>query len=220
MKPLRSKHGSVIVEFLFVFPCFLVLSLFTLEIGFMWADKHITRLAAFEAARSLASAPLPELTANGPETDPCKAPEAMAKARQAALRKMAIITPSVFYMNAQLGNFRIGGLDAFQQALSPLPSAAKRMLARWPTAAAFTKLLCVYDSSTEIVPTAITYYRAPQTPVAGRVMWVAHILAKASEADSPLNLQLKHDFFGIEGRLNGLEEAKLRSAMNEGLSLI
>jgi Flp pilus assembly protein TadG len=48
-----GKSGQVTVEFIFVFPAFLILCLIVMEIGLIWADKHVLKLAAFEAARAV-----------------------------------------------------------------------------------------------------------------------------------------------------------------------
>lgn len=104
-KSLRnhSKHGVAVVEFLFAAPAFFILVFFVIEIALVWNDRHIMRLAAYRAARSVVKTrftqppgsdlcwKIPE--AGGPE-DP-KSREIHAAARRAASKVMATITPSV-----------------------------------------------------------------------------------------------------------------------------
>jgi len=177
---LRSRQGSVMVEFLVVFPLFLLLAMFTIEISLSWVDRHIMKLAAYEAARIYIAAPETDWTDGTPQTDPCLFESTAAKAKQAALRKMAIITPPISYFGRRLTNNSNLNFGGSIPGIDQLPSALVRVLTRWPTAAISTSVDCTYNANTKTVSVKITYARAPQTPFVGPVIWAAYILAKVN----------------------------------------
>jgi hypothetical protein len=94
----RNQGGQVIVEFLFAFPAFLLLALFVIELSLMWTDKHIIRLAAYDAARAtLARVPHQGLWADNAQPveigylrDSLCWQDQLAHARDKDLRKAAV----------------------------------------------------------------------------------------------------------------------------------
>lgn len=215
-----SERGSVIVEFLLVFPAFLVLSMFVLESSLMWSDRHIERLAAFEAARTFVSANLPEYDSHGmPIRDPCKAPGAIKRAKQAALRKIAIISPPLPLFLAKLGQ-TANGLNFGTTDGSNAADAMMRLAKRWPTAVASTDMNCVYDETLSQVHVSLTYHRMLQTPFIDRVIYVVYRLAQSNKA-SPVPLSLDENFFGVTAASESSPAVeKMRTALRDSLSTV
>jgi hypothetical protein len=208
----RAEHGSVIVEFVLVFPAFLILCLFTLEVSLMWADKHVMRLAAFEAARVVSAADLPYHEDDGTVvTDPCQASGIMRSAYQAAVRRMAIVTTpfSIYVAKLKTGVLKgvLGGVPSLPSV--PGNTALARLVERWPTAVALTRVHCAYDDHTGLVSMDIVYHRIPATPIVDRVMWMLHQLS--SQRGRIVDFDLDPLFFTVDGRLrtpNAVAEAK------------
>lgn len=197
----ERQSGSVIVEFILVFPAFLILCLFTIEVSLMWADKHIMRLAAFEAARVLVSADLPYYEADGTrQDDPCKASGVMQPAYQAAIRRMAIITTPLQIYIAKMKSGVLEGLVGQTPSLPKLGAgpALLRLIERWPTAVIQTKLDCTFDSNTGLVRVELRYDRIPATPIIDRVMWMLSKLQEQSS--SAFEFDLDPLFFTVDGR--------------------
>ncbi len=197
--PEKRERGSVVVEFLFVFPAFLLLSLFTIELSLSWIDRHITRLAAYEAGRVFVAAELPEWDANGKEYDsPCEAPEVKKRARQAALRKIAIVSPTVPLFLAKLGGIasglNAGALPSVPQGGGLSGAALRRILLRWPTAVASTELSCHFEPTSQKLRIKLTYQRMPQTPFVDRVLYLVHRFNKANLLST---VSLDENFNGI-----------------------
>lgn len=197
--PKTQERGSVVVEFLFVFPAFLILSLFTVELSLSWIDRHITRLAAYEAGRVFVAAELPEWDANGVQYDsPCDAPEVKKRARQAALRKIAIISPTVPLFLAKLGGIasglNAGTLPSVPQGGGLSGAALRRILLRWPTAVASTELACDWFPAEQRVRIKLTYQRMPQTPFVDRVLYLVHRFNKANLLST---VSLDENFTGV-----------------------
>ena len=196
----RGERGSVIVEFLCVFPAFILLSMFGIEVGLMWADRHVARLAAFEAARVYASATLPEWQANGTvETKLCDAPLLKKRARLAALEKIAIVSPPIDLFMAGLG-VDIHALALDTSPLGQAGGAFLRLAKRWPTAVASTSLKCDYDEAIGNVRVTLRYDRMMATPIAGRVMFWTYRLSQLN-AHSPIELGLDENFMGMNASL-------------------
>lgn len=188
----NRERGSVLVEFIFVFPMFLILCLFVIEVSLMWADQHVARLAAFEAARVLAGADLPYYESSGARIDsPCKSAPAMKAANQAAMRRMAIVTPPYKSYLAKMQTGILPQLVTNAPSLPTLPGSAgalSRLVERWPTAVIGTKVECSYDETIGIVRVDLTYDRIPQTPIVDRVMWMLYRLSKLNSTSATFDL--------------------------------
>jgi hypothetical protein len=227
-RPRRdAREGTAIVEFLLVFPAFLVLAMFVLESSLMWADRHIERLAAFEAARTLVAANLPEFDGAGlPIRSPCKSPKAMKLARQAALRKIAIISPPLPLFLAKLGT-AVNGLDfnlpddgTNGGSAGNAANAFVRLAKRWPTAVASTDMSCDYDEALGRVTVKLTYYRMLQTPFIDRVIYIVYNLAK-HDVPGVGELSLGNNFFAITAEGPSIPAvAQMRSALGSSLQTV
>jgi hypothetical protein len=169
----NKQSGQVIVEFLFAFPAFLLLSLFVIELSLMWTDKHIIRLAAYDAARAtLARVPHKGLWADGAEpleigytSDSLCWQEGLTHQRDkdlrraavwAAARKTALISPPFTgLIQSAFGAF---GLDADFLNLDNIlrgnqASRFASALIQWvngmPAALALTRLSCSYQGANQ-----------------------------------------------------------------------
>ncbi len=199
--PRRADQGSTLVEFLLVFPAFLVLSMFVLETGLMWGDRHIARLAAFEAARVFAAANLPEFQTDGTAaTNPCLAKKTISRAQQAALRKIAIVSPPLPLFLAKLGAAAHGLDTGVLPAGSISVDALRRLALRWPTAVASTTVDCAYDPQAGRVSVNLTYNRMLQTPFVDRVMYLIYQLSKLNR-NGLIEVGLDNNFYGLNANL-------------------
>lgn len=157
----------------------------------MWADRHIIRLATFDAVRVLAQTPASERAANGgkfcwktePQNEEEKSYKEMilGRLKKQAVNKTAAISPDVTYFAAQMpwigaGATRIA--EVLNQAQTALPGgdsdvvkALRKFVLSYPTAWAFT-----YPTKCEEegghVTLELTYYRAPKMPYVGGLMWI------------------------------------------------
>jgi Flp pilus assembly protein TadG len=116
----KLNSGVAAVEFLFAAPAFFILVFFVVEIALVWNDRHIMRLSAYRAARSvvktragaLASSPLcwksPVSGAPIDATDQA----VQTAARRASAKVMATITPSMEQLTEILDIAKIGGTSA------------------------------------------------------------------------------------------------------------
>lgn len=187
---LSSESGSVITEFIIVFPTFLIICLFVIEIGLMWGDRHVIRLAAFEAARVMASGDLPEFDEKGVRyDDPCVAPKIAKQARAAAVRKIAAIAMPMHLFVAKVGR-KVGAGDRrmnsgelsvsdwSDEASSSHRSSgpAARFLSRWPVAALSTRIECNFDSKLRVITVDLEFARVIQTPIVDRIMYYLYAL--------------------------------------------
>lgn len=195
------QRGSVIVEFILVFPAFLVLCLFAIEVSLMWADKHVMRLATYEAARVLASADLPYYEEDGTRRDdPCEASGVRKSAYHAAVRRMAIVTTPFQIYVAKLKSGVLSGLTGVIPNLPEIPKgqALLRLVERWPTAVASTHLDCTYDPGTGLVSVELRYDRLPQTPIVDRIMWMLSRLQE--QRSGAVDFDLDPLFFTVDGK--------------------
>lgn len=219
-RPKKSERGSVIVEFLLVFPAFIVLAMFVLEASLMWSDRHIERLAAFEAARALVAADLPEFKGGTAVDNPCDAPNAMKRARQAALRKIAIISPPLPLFLAKLGN-AVPNLDfGFQSTGNNAGDAMLRLAKRWPTAVASTELKCEYDKHLGQVKVDLTYHRMLQTPLIDRVIYTVYRLGQINKS-APVALSLDENFLSVTAEGDALPTVgKLKTSLKDSFKTV
>lgn len=111
------KRGVAVVEFLFAAPAFFVLTFFVIEIALTWNDRHLMRLAAYRAAKSVVKTRSSQQAASGTidpnlcwnipgsgaPMDP-QSVEVQTHARRAAAKLMATITPSVTQLLTMFGN--------------------------------------------------------------------------------------------------------------------
>ncbi|MCO4792378.1 MAG: pilus assembly protein [Bacteriovoracaceae bacterium] len=165
----NNEKGSTIVEFLFMFPIFILVCLFVLETSFSWSDKHVATLAAYEAARSLSLENL--------DSDPCDGDQ-LQQARYTAIKRLASVAPTTGLVSTMLGKGSI--TDSFTEALgtSTLSAPLKRLLQGFGTAALSTDVTCVFDTNTNQINLTLTYYRIPKLPLVGKAMFQAYALAE------------------------------------------
>jgi hypothetical protein len=172
----NREQGSVVTEFLLTFPAFLVLCMFTLEASSMWMDRHIVRLASFEAARVMVAA---DKKIGG---NPCEVQENRDEARSVAVRRIAAISPSVTYLLKAL-ELNIGFNLSFPSVgNNKFLRSVKRLLLQLPSAAALTKLNCSYADDT--VTVKIVYERMPKMPIIDKVMYAAYKLSLLASSQS------------------------------------
>lgn len=218
-RPQSSERGSVIVEFLLVFPAFIVLAMFVLEASLMWSDRHIERLAAFEAARALVSSSTEFGPGGVPYPSPCEAPNAMKRAKQAALRKIAIIAPPVPLVIARLGK-AVPQVDFGVTGGGNAGDAMLRLAKRWPTAVASTELTCVPDREKKSLTVKLTYHRMLQTPLVDRIIYVVYRLGQVNKS-SPVKLSLDENFLAVTADGDATPAvAEMRKALKDSFSTV
>ncbi|MCX6118480.1 MAG: pilus assembly protein [Proteobacteria bacterium] len=170
-KTNTRKIGIAALEFLFVAPAFFVLVFFVIEIALIWNDRHVMRLAAYRAARSVVKTRAmqtntPQLCWTKPTAGAPIDPQNQAvqtRARRAATKVMATVTPTI----TQLFNTLKVGVTAagipvgnpFDQLISEHTEeffgsvtdtamsnsyvhAIVRMMKGWPGAWIYTELHC------------------------------------------------------------------------------
>jgi hypothetical protein len=196
--------------------------MFVLESSLMWSDRHVQRLAAFEAARVLAAANLPEYDRAGVAfNDPCKAPEALKRAKQAALRKIAIISPPLPLFLAKLGSFASGiSLGLPPTDGSNAANAMVRLAKRWPTAVASTDMGCAYDANLGRITVTIKYHRMLQTPFIDRIIFIVYNLAQRN-VPGPAELSLSENFFSLTASTASIPAVdKMRQSLRDSLKTV
>ncbi|HAZ11363.1 MAG: hypothetical protein A2X86_20210 [Bdellovibrionales bacterium GWA2_49_15] len=160
---LCAESGIATTEFLFLFPIFLLAALFSMETNLMWSDKHILKLAAFEASRVYALAD-PQIE------NPCLDEDLKKRARGEMLKQVSSIAPGINVLERSLENFsfqsRIGTL--IEQ--SDLPSGIKKNLQGHVYAAVSTWIECSYFATERRVDVKLIYNRTPKLPMAGGVI--------------------------------------------------
>lgn len=180
---ISSRRGVAVTEFLIVFPTFLIFSMFVIEVSLMWSDRHVLRLAAFEAARALVteaqvnetyqSVCWPENPNSNEERS--RREHLMSVAKTAAANKIAMIAPTVTFFSAQVPGLA-GAANAVDSALGGSQTVGGRYLAAlkkfvlaWPMAWAMTTPTC--HESNGMVTVHLRYYRAPRMPYVGSLLW-------------------------------------------------
>jgi len=218
----KSEAGSVATEFLMVVPAFLLLIFLVIELALMWADRHIVKLAAFEAARSY-------LTEG--ETNPCLDEQALGvapqdvqqaqkrghrNAKRSAALKIAAVSPSVAWLASSAGmNINSDTVNRVTSAGGPFASAFAHLAVRIPSAMALTRVACERESDGSIRAT-VTYYRAPRMPFAKTVIWATFSLGWIQQqlADhglgGALKLELDDMYFGVKAHSPALAEVQDR----------
>jgi len=215
-----SERGSVMVEFLVIFPAFLVLCMFVLEVGFMWADRHVTRYAAVEAARVYAAANLPDWQNGTPIHNPCESDAINRRAKQAALRRIAIISPTLAMFITRLG-VEAHGLDFSDIASGSIVGAARRIAERWPTAAISTEVNCSFDEAKGAVTVDVRYHRMLQTPFIDRVMFLIYKFTQWNTPNNPIHLQLDQNFYGVEAQyVTPAALVQAKAAMSDAIKTV
>lgn len=101
-------RGVAVVEFLFAAPAFFILVFFVVEIALVWTDRHIMRLAAYRAAKTVVKMrseyPGPKLCW-GDDPGPNDPGRIILKAsRRSASKVMATVTPSITQLMTMFGN--------------------------------------------------------------------------------------------------------------------
>lgn len=167
----QGRSGIAALEFLFAAPAFFILVFFVVEIALIWNDRHMMRLAAYRAARSVVKSRA-DIPSNGglcwtvPQTGTPETPENKkihAAAKRASAKVMSTVTPSVTQLMTMLG---VGGTatgtpagfsfeSAIEQSITsefgstvdtiannPYVHALTRMMKGLPAAWAFTSLKC------------------------------------------------------------------------------
>jgi hypothetical protein len=124
----RDKSGVAAVEFLFAAPAFFILVFFVVEMALVWNDRHVMRLAAYRAARSV----IKMGKVAGPNAKYCwhtggsgqsmdeRSQNLQSAARRASAKVMSVITPTAEQMTELLRVPRMGGVgigDTLNRAL-------------------------------------------------------------------------------------------------------
>ncbi|MBI2522367.1 MAG: hypothetical protein HYV97_18245 [Bdellovibrio sp.] len=157
------ERGMATTEFLFLFPLFLVAALFSMETNLMWSDKHILKLATFEASRVYAFA--------GPEiANPCLDENLKKRARYEMLKHLSSIAPGIDVLEYSLENFAFQSQISSLIKQSTLPSGIKKNLQGYVYAAVSAWIDCSYSAADRQVDVKLIYNRAPKLPLAGEVI--------------------------------------------------
>lgn len=226
---IRGKHGVAATEFLIAFPTFLIFSLFVIEVSLMWSDRHVLRLAGFEAARALVTeAHMKNSDAVCWPVDPQNEDEQNRKrdlvsiAKTAAANKIAVIAPTLTYFAAQVPGLS-GAASAVDDALGNgqsvsgrYLSAFKRFVLAWPMAYAMTTVSCREDA--ELVTISIEYMRAPKLPYIGGLLWAIKATQKLNESTGGVvKFSVDSlDYFGVKTDLDSEQVVdKINAARNE-----
>jgi hypothetical protein len=227
---LDDKRGVAVTEFVIVFPTFLIFSMFVIEISLMWADRHVLRLAAFEAARALvieahvtdssSSVCWPENPQN--QTDQQLKDRLVSVAKTAAVNKVAVIAPTITYFAGQVPGLSQGAavldsaLSVGQGSTGRYLAAFKRFVLAWPMAWAMTTPKCT--ESNGIVTINLEYQRAPRMPYVGSLLWAIRATSKINDTtQSAINVNISElDYYGLRTDLNVAQAtAQIQSARNE-----
>ena len=198
-----GQRGVVTVEFIFTFPAFIVLMLLVLETGFMWIDKHVMKLAAFEAARTvLATTDARGLHyGDGSDAEVGENPKSLCwrqdvtkqtaldrnlikAVKLAAVKKIALIAPTPDYFLGGLGiddkalKDAVPALNkgAYSNSAGLLYRALKRNLLGIPAAWALTSPSCRMDEDDGSVRIKLTYHRPARMPYVGSIFWALHAI--------------------------------------------
>ena len=106
----RARRGVAVVEFLFAAPAFFVLLFFVIEIALVWSDRHVMRLAAYRAARTVIKMRAETQSPGAalcwrlpPNIDP-QSKLIFKKARRSASKVMSTVTPSITQLLTMFGN--------------------------------------------------------------------------------------------------------------------
>lgn len=167
-----NKQGSAIVEFMVVFPAFLFICLFVIEISLIWVDKHFLKIASFEAARSL-------ITEEG--NNPCDpnvagSADNLTRAKRAATLKVAAISPSLSKLVAEAGlKIQMPQVLTRPDTNSTLFNAFMHLMVRLPSAYALTQVECTVldDNSLKV---NLTYWRSARMPFVRDAIWASYVL--------------------------------------------
>jgi hypothetical protein len=227
---LKGKRGVAVTEFVIVFPAFLIFSMFVIEISLMWADRHVLRLAAFEAGRALVTeAHMTDSTGSvcWPENPQNSADRQtrdrlISVAKTAAVNKVAIIAPTITYFAGQVPGLGQGAaaldsaLSAGQGSTGRYLAAFKRFVLAWPMAWAMTSPKC--SESNGIVTINLEYQRAPRMPYVGSLLWAIRATSKINSTTSgviEVNID-ELDYYGLRTDLNVAQaRAQIQSARDE-----
>jgi len=186
----QGESGSVIAEFLVCFPAFLLICFFLFEVCLISIDKHILRLATYEAARVYAAADRSEYNSQGLQlTNPCEFPSAKEQARIAVVKKLASVAPPIDLLVAKavrgLPSLPYG--DISTQINNVLPGFAKRLISRGLSASFLTKIQCHYDAENNLINVQVIYDRILETPVVNRVIYKTHEFLKKQEDEKDID---------------------------------
>ncbi len=228
--PHHRERGVAVVEFLFAVPAFLILVFFVVELALMWTDRHVMRVAAYRAVRTLikirteqgqtAAAQLCwDETATDGGTEENKA--AMQRPRRAATKVMSMVTPTIGQMLGGFGQSNSSALESgltqpFQAGFAALMSNAEdqdfirplmRLIKGIPSAWYLTKLSCKsmpYGmNNAPGVEITLTYYRSAKMPFVGQLLWILYFLNAKVKGDDA------HAFFApIDPLTYGLDLKK------------
>lgn len=190
------------VEFLFAAPAFFIVVFFVVEIALIWNDRHIMRLAAYRAAKSVVKT-RGDLAPNGghlcwiPTSGPPSADDQKVKdnARRAAVKIMALVTPSIEQLLPSFGSSAGSAISTQINSDPALATTATtagtdymhailRVMKGLPAAWIFTELDCK-DVSPDMVEVTVTYNRSAKMPYIGNVMWALHEIAKLGSGAVP-----------------------------------
>lgn len=210
---MQAKRGSVVVEWVIVFPTFLFLCLLVIEMSMMWTDRHIVNLAAYEAARTLA---IQDVAGKS-----CDDARAMKSAERAAVFKVAMIAPSPAYFLRGLlePNQFTSEVSAAERQIDEkfgktrLGTALKRQVLGIPSAYALTSLTC-YEDADGYINVDVRYLRAPKMPFVGGALWATSVfqsiqkfnIGETSSVGDFLQFELDEYYFGAKVRSPAIEK--------------
>lgn len=210
-----TRGGVAALEFLFAAPAFFVLVFFVVEIALTWNDRHIMRLAAYRAAKSVVKTRSEQgissglcwaAAANGGQQD-ANNKDVQVRARRAATKLMATVTPSITQMLTMFGNPLASsqtyenfitndtiaqfGDDVHAIASNRYVHAIVRMMKGLPSAWLLTELRCTNVTypvpgaavDTPGVEITLLYHRPAKMPYVGTIIWVLHWLHEFSAND-------------------------------------
>lgn len=196
-----SQRGSMTVEFLLIFPAFLILCLFTLELGFWYVDRHLLKLATFEASRSMLSYQYrPGMTQVTSCEDAMifpvstveelteKKENAMTSAHRELAIKMAYTAPpvtsflSVVGLNVDTNAILGETFNATDIASSPIVKSMAQLLLRFPSAYALTQIeSCEYNPLHGTISVKSRYLRRAKLPLVDRMIWLVFVISKMND---------------------------------------
>ncbi len=203
----RSQSGAGVVEFLITFPMFLILCLFLVELTFICIDRHVIKLASFEAARALSLGAKSDQNYN-----PCDDRARLKKAKNTAYKRIAAIAPTVDLILAKSG-MPVPADTTEESKKVAQTDVLKYFLRRWPSAVVLTEFQCSFDATYKLVTMKIDYNRILATPVINRIVFYirqAQIMTEKSNGKN--NYDLDDNFMHLTGSFqNPLKQKNIQN---------
>ena len=215
----RSKlRGAVAAEFVIVFPMFLAVIMIILEFSVMWKERHVLKLASFEASRSLMAEDSPAPCAVGSSAADLQAYEKRLKRAEAAAElKTAVIAPRFtgFLQDASLPiptSMKIKRSDGSAINLTgDLVKYGDKLI----SAKVLTSIEC--EQLNGAIKVTTKFYRNGTFPFSRSIFWAIYSTNKMLQSlytnttirPEHVRAQLGGDFFGIEVKSDSLANASL-----------